>query len=236
MYDGVFKSKTLPESNTTSPARFYGPPTGCSDLSLLGYTLNGFYQVKSDGPANIIGINNDTKLDTVFCAFKQPEVNHINQSLVENRIISRHDTNNKIVFHVERSTDFELIDPINPYITFDVEHINIGDAFNGKTGIYTIPKSGLYLFFFKGLTIFPSAYPQSSKATNLVNISLMKRNPPLVSVGVESVSTKNESYYIEFGKLVRGNLGDMISIYAYVPSGKISCTNVSFTGYLYGEL
>ena len=207
MYDGVFKSKTLPESNTTSPARFYGPPTGCSDLSLLGYTLNGFYQVKSD----------DSKLDTVFCAFKQPEVNHINQSLVENRIISRHDnTNNKIVFHVERTTDFEL-DLINPYITFDVEHVNIGDAFNGKTGIYTIPKSGLYLFFFKGLTIFPSGYPQSSKATNLVNISLMKRNPPLVSVGVESVSTKNESYYIEFGKLVRGNLGDMISIYAYVP-------------------
>jgi len=104
-------------------------------------------------------------------------VNHINQSLVENRIISRHvDTNSKKVFHVERSTDFELIDPINPYITFDaVEHINIGDAFNGKTGIYTIPKSGLYLFFFKGLTIFPSGYLPSSKATNLVNISLMKK-------------------------------------------------------------
>jgi len=27
-------------------SKFYGPPTICSDLSNLGYTLNGFYLVK----------------------------------------------------------------------------------------------------------------------------------------------------------------------------------------------
>ena len=65
----------------------------------------------------------------------------------------------------------------------------------------------------------------------------MKKNTLLPVQGVESVNTKKESYYIEFGKLVRGNIGDMISIFATgSPSFKISCTNMSFTGYLYGEL
>lgn len=50
--------------------RFYGPPTNCSDLSQLGYTLNGFYMVKSE--ADLLGTTG-LQLETVFCTFKQPE-------------------------------------------------------------------------------------------------------------------------------------------------------------------
>lgn len=39
-------------------SRFYGPPTNCSDLSRLGYTLNGYYQVKT--------VNNSTSNDTAY--------------------------------------------------------------------------------------------------------------------------------------------------------------------------
>ena len=233
VYDGVFKSKNLSESITKSPGRFYGPPTGCSDLSLLGYTLNGFYQVKSEGSANIIGINNDTKLDTVFCAFKQPEVNK-NLSLIENRIISRRDTT-KIVFHVERSKDFEL-DPMKPYITFDMEHVNLGNAFNAKMGIFTIPKSGLYLLFFKGMAIFPSAQQENSMNNNDIFINLVKKNS-FGSIGMEMINTKKELHYIEFGKLGRMNRGDMILISAMSSklNTKFSAKNMSFTGYLFEE-
>jgi len=47
--------------------RFYGPPTNCSDLSLLGYTLNGYYLVKP------VSETLDTLSETIYCAFKQPE-------------------------------------------------------------------------------------------------------------------------------------------------------------------
>ena len=71
------------KSNSTSDQspipKFYGPATNCSDLALLGYTLNGYYLVKP--VANDI---NTTLLETVYCSFKQPE--SFNSSTVEKRI------------------------------------------------------------------------------------------------------------------------------------------------------
>jgi len=62
---------------------FFGPPTNCLELSKLGYTLNGFYQVKP----NRSQIADDfTQLETVYCAFKQP-AGTFNESKVEKRVI-----------------------------------------------------------------------------------------------------------------------------------------------------
>jgi len=59
---------------------FYGPPTNCSDLSRLGYTLNGYYLVKTDES------NNEVKnLQSIYCAFKQPG-GSFNSSTLEKRI------------------------------------------------------------------------------------------------------------------------------------------------------
>jgi len=61
---------------------FYGPPTNCSDLSRLGYTLNGYYLVKRvTDTSNSEAIN----LETVYCAFKQSE-GFLNLSTEEKRI------------------------------------------------------------------------------------------------------------------------------------------------------
>jgi len=58
--------------NDTNKAflRFYGPPTNCSELSQLGYTLNGFYLVKS--PQNNDSSTKDGKIqvEAFFCKFK----------------------------------------------------------------------------------------------------------------------------------------------------------------------
>jgi len=62
---------------------FYGPPTNCSDLILLGHTLNGYYLVKS--PALSDDFKKTTKLETVFCAFKQAETH--NPILVQQEVI-----------------------------------------------------------------------------------------------------------------------------------------------------
>ena len=57
-------------------------PTSCSDLSQLGYSLNGFYNVKVNNENSLENV----KLETVFCAFKQPE-GTFNLSAVETRIV-----------------------------------------------------------------------------------------------------------------------------------------------------
>ena len=68
--------------NETEQHIFYGPPTNCSDLSHLGYTLNGFYLVQS--------ITNNTddglKTETVYCAFKQPADVPFNPNAVEKKV------------------------------------------------------------------------------------------------------------------------------------------------------
>ena len=43
----VLMGKNKKGADDEPPIRkFYGPPTNCSDLSLLSYTLNGYYLVK----------------------------------------------------------------------------------------------------------------------------------------------------------------------------------------------
>ena len=58
---------------------FYGPPTYCSDLSRLGYTLNGYYLVKTNAGNEVINLKG------IYCAFKQPE-GSMDSSRIENPI------------------------------------------------------------------------------------------------------------------------------------------------------
>jgi len=69
------------------PRRFYGPPSNCSELAQLGYTLNGFYLVKPKSSSDIITNSKKDKikqLETVFCSFKQE--GPVNASRVEKRV------------------------------------------------------------------------------------------------------------------------------------------------------
>jgi len=90
---------------TQQPLQFYGPLANCSDLSKLGYTLNGFYQVS---PYITNKNSNDIKVDTVYCAFKQPEGTLKSSRVVEKRVMGKSlkfcDDSNEISsqhFHVE---------------------------------------------------------------------------------------------------------------------------------------
>ena len=64
-------SKTEDDSKTG--IKFYGPPTNCSELEKLGYTLNGYYLVKNNNPSN------RNKIVTVYCAFRPAQELKINQ-------------------------------------------------------------------------------------------------------------------------------------------------------------
>ena len=66
----ILRGKKKNETDEDRRKIFYGPPTNCSDLTRLGYTLNGFYMIKR--PTNDSKIAHDvTILDVVYCIFKQ---------------------------------------------------------------------------------------------------------------------------------------------------------------------
>ncbi len=46
--------------------RFYGPPTSCSELMELGYTLNGYYLVRSKHHSK------SANIEVVYCRFRKP--------------------------------------------------------------------------------------------------------------------------------------------------------------------
>jgi len=79
----LFGRKNNETVNQQNRNLFYGPPTNCSDLTRLGYTLNGYYLVKN--PALSDDFKKTTKIETVFCAFKQ-EGTH-NPLLVQQEVI-----------------------------------------------------------------------------------------------------------------------------------------------------
>lgn len=64
----LFKSRNSGKKNKSEEAinreiaQFLGPPTSCSDLGKLGYTLNGYYLVKN---------KNSIVID--YCMFRQAQ-------------------------------------------------------------------------------------------------------------------------------------------------------------------
>ena len=79
----ILRGKKKNETDEENLKLFYGPPTNCSDLSRLGYTLNGFYMVKNLALSD--NLKKTTKLDTVYCAFKQERA--FNPFLVQQAVI-----------------------------------------------------------------------------------------------------------------------------------------------------
>ena len=111
------KNKTTKQTDR----KFYGPPSNCSDLSQLGYTLNGYYLV------NTSDVLQSKQLATVYCAFKQPEGTLLNPSGKENRIghlklITDNDSNKKTNgVHFEVASSSQISNMIWQYIPFDIE-------------------------------------------------------------------------------------------------------------------
>jgi len=71
------------------PRKFYGPPTNCSDLARLGYTLNGYYLVQHNYANTVTkhsyNFSISLETDIVYCTFKQEST--FNPSLMEHRLV-----------------------------------------------------------------------------------------------------------------------------------------------------
>jgi len=148
------------KDNKENRKSFYGPPTSCSDLAQLGYTLNGFYLVKN--PVVNENFPQITTTQTVYCAFKQEGT--YNQFMVQQPVISSPLPLNPLPssFSLPTSKPDEDIsffvlgtrNKNNPFygtLTFQNAdaRLNIGDPFNLNTGYFRTPKNGIYHFSFE---------------------------------------------------------------------------------------
>jgi len=158
-------------------SRFYGQPTNCSHLSQLGYTLNGFYLVKSANLLDTSGL----QLETVFCSFKQPEGRPFNSSALEKRIgffklddkpwetddvdeespisnyssVSKNsgynNSSGRIMFHLQIKNSSNIITQrTGDHLDFDLILSNFENCYDQKKREFLAPIEGRYKFVFEG--------------------------------------------------------------------------------------
>ena len=233
-YDDVSNSLPSITSSIKTTQKFYGQPSNCSDLSNMGYTLNGFYMVQPADHNN----GNETKLETIFCAFQQPEGAAFNSSAIEKRIahLKLHDgaitSGNEIHFHAQiYEATFENVKvQSNVLSSFEVL-LNMGEAFNEQNGIFTATKYGVYQFIF---TMVMANIPiRTTRATNAVLVLKNRNNADGSVVGKSSTKEAGNSIAIE--ATLKLDQDDQISVMTMLGAG-YGIEWASFSGSLLKEL
>ena len=209
-----------------APRKFYDPPANCSELSQLGYTLNGFYLVKSATSTNNI---TNTNLEAVFCAFKQPPDVAFDSSKLEKRVAQvKLDKNRSegVHFHVQ-SIDSSKIGKgsnVKP-LKFEVMSLNSGDAFDMDTGYFTCPKSGIYRFFFVGETIPAIKSANNASIEGQIHLYLNRK-----AIETASISNFKRDYVLE--AIVNVKQGDKVYLKIIRSDFSLKINRLSFSGSL----
>ena len=108
-------------------------PADCQQVQQNGHQLSGFYMVQDV---------NTGKIGTLYCNFGQTPGTAGYETVVGYNDVK---TSSGVYFHVSRTSGFLSIGSIIP---FQVERVNIGNAMNTATGVFTAPKAGIYTFSF----------------------------------------------------------------------------------------
>jgi len=237
-----------PKNETIQPPRFYGPPKNCSDLLRLGYTLNGFYTVTPSSANLSITTNEITKLETVYCSFKQPE-GTFNPALVEKRISHltldlssnyARSAGNRAHFHLLRKKhNNSNAKPTFTPIFFDRVLFTLGDVkfeddnIGKVTFVASIP--GVYHFFF---TLVMASIPKNATAT--VSMVLKGSNDinstdRTADVIASNSSTNNVGNSVVIGATLKLAKGNRI-YFVTEEGGGFQIFSASFSGSLLEEL
>ncbi|EFX66774.1 neurexin IV [Daphnia pulex] len=129
---------TLSRFQCSGQVTISGIPKSCEDLWRIGHSLNGVY--------SIVG---SAMMESVYCDFTKLPEDPGFQKWIGYADVKSVPT----YFYVQRSDRFSKV---NVSIPFDVALVNIGNAMNLTTGVFTAPRAGTYYFSFTGLAEFPT--------------------------------------------------------------------------------
>ncbi len=123
---------------------------------------------------------------TIYCAFKQPE-GTFNPNAVQKRVItvsgiiskfyttsSPSKASGGVHFHVETASALEIA-KTKKFIQFRNIVLNMGAGFNGNTGVFTVPKTGIYQFTFSGSLSSATNSKRDQTIGILLDVNNMKR-------------------------------------------------------------
>jgi len=125
---------------------------------------------------------------------------------------------------------------------FHEPELNLGGAFDTKIGVFTVPKSGLYLLIFRGMLSHFNPVPSSPNGTHSINIGWyqyhqssgnesenVKKLGAAVNDSFHVTSVANKYYYAEVEMMVKANRGDLI-VSKLDRANKVSPQSVMFDG------
>ncbi|XP_046458291.1 uncharacterized protein LOC124205042 [Daphnia pulex] len=128
---------TLGRFQCSGQVTISGMPKSCEDLWRIGHSLNGVYSVVGSA-----------MMESVYCDFTKLPEDPGFQKWIGYADVKSVPT----YFYVQRSERFSKV---NVSIPFNMALVNIGNAINLTTGIFTAPRAGSYFFAFSGLAEFP---------------------------------------------------------------------------------
>ncbi|KAK4026826.1 hypothetical protein OUZ56_015852 [Daphnia magna] len=123
---------------SSSSASIGKMPNSCSDLQLIGHKISGLYSVMGN-----------KSVENVYCDFTKESKDEDFQKFIGYSDVKSVPT----YFYVQKNASFSAA---NVPIPFEMAKVNIGDAMDITTGIFTTPRSGSYYFSFVGLAELPS--------------------------------------------------------------------------------
>jgi len=244
----ILQGERKNDTNDQPDRRFYGPPSSCSDLSSLGYTLNGFYLIKPPEDKNIEDM---TKLETVFCSFRQKQVagTYYDSSKVETRkghYLKLYSDDSPpsdgltINFHVERPSPPSIETGSNNILLFTRIHSNLGKGFmieNSISGHYfAAPKSGLYHFVYRGFLFF---VPKDEALNRTIHVCLNDDVIESTLITVYQLQQGRNSVRLTIQATLKLDVGDRIHLKWNKTNGnnnKVHLGNYWFKGYLVREM
>jgi len=157
----------------------------------MGHTLSGFYDVKGS----------NTQISSAYCDFSKAS----SDPGYETRYGFVDVKSSPVHFFVTRYSGWSKVG----IIPFEKEYLNLGGGMNTTSGIFTVPKTGIYTFSFKG-----EGYGTGPGYAGSGWV-LLKRNDETVADGVSTVF--NAPSYSFSTLSVHGTLklhkGDAITIY-----------------------
>jgi len=180
----------------------------------MGHTLSGFYDVKSSS----------TQIASTYCDFSKAAT----EAGYETRYGFVDVKSSPVHFFVTRSSSWNTL---NVPMKFDVEKLNLGGGMNIGSGVFTVPKSGIYTFSFQG-----TADGVSTSYNGQGRVSL-RQNGASVAIGDTHISSSSSgALTVSVHATLKLNAGDQITV--VLTNGQVfdsTSYSTQFTGSLLEE-